>query len=193
MTVLALGVAAYAGGVLIVPSIRPSFVRDLLDNFPVTAFIHIAGGLVALALGAFQLNSRLRIRFLAVHRGLGRLYILAVIAGGIAGFILALSSSGGLVAHFGFGLMAVCWLGTTLNAFWHIRRGDAPEHRIWMLRSYALTLAAVTLRIYLPMSLVMGVEFEAAYQAISWLCWVPNLLIVEWFVIVRLPEKSATP
>ena len=51
-----------------------------------------------------------------------------------------------------------------------------------MVRSYALTLAAVTLRIYLPASQVAGVSFTIAYPVIAWLCWVPNLLLAQWFL-----------
>ena len=191
MTFLALIVAAYAFSALISPPTRPPFVQNLFANVPVSISVHLAGGLLAIGLGAFQLNSRLRARFLPTHRWLGRSYVVAVLASGVAGFILALGSSGGLVAHFGFGLMAVLWVGTTLNAYRHIRGGDVSAHRAWMLRSYALTLAAVTLRIYLPLSQVVGIEFEAAYQAISWLCWVPNLLLVEWFVIAKRPRVQA--
>lgn len=54
-----------------------------------------------------------------------------------------------------------------------------------MIRSYALTLAAVTLRIYLPLSQLAGVPFGDAYQVISWLCWVPNLVVAEWVVLRR--------
>jgi hypothetical protein len=48
-----------------------------------------------------------------------------------------------------------------------------------MIRNFALTFAAVTLRIYLPASMAAGMEFEMAYRAIAWLCWVPNLVIAE--------------
>jgi Predicted membrane protein (DUF2306) len=48
-----------------------------------------------------------------------------------------------------------------------------------MIRSYSLTFAAVTLRIYLPVALASGVPFEIAYPAIAWLCWVPNLFVAE--------------
>src|SRR5690606_4566607 len=41
---------------------------------------------------------------------------------------------------------------------------------------FALTLAAVTLRICLPASMLAGLPYEAAYRAIAWLCWVPNLV-----------------
>jgi hypothetical protein len=45
-----------------------------------------------------------------------------------------------------------------------------------------LTLAAVALRIYLPLSVVMGWSFDAAYPAIAWLCWVPNLVLAELYL-----------
>lgn len=185
MTFLALGVAAYAATALLSTSLRPPFVQDLFANLPIAISVHLAGGIIAIVLGAFQVNSRLRSRFLSIHRWSGRAYIVAVLAGGAAGFTLALQSFGGLVTHFGFGLMAICWVVTTLNAYRHIRRGNLVAHRAWMLRSYALTLAAVTLRIYIPLSQVAAIEFEAAYQVISWLCWVPNILVVEWFVLAR--------
>jgi uncharacterized membrane protein len=187
MTLLALGVAAYAGAALVATSLRPPFVQNLFANLPAAISAHLAGGIVAIVIGAFQVNSRLRSRFISIHRWSGRVYIFAVLVGGVAGFVLALHSFGGLVTHFGFGLMAIFWVATTLNAYRHIRRGDLVAHRAWMLRSYALTLAAVTLRIYVPLSQVVAIEFEAAYQVISWLCWVPNLLVIEWYVLGRNP------
>lgn len=190
MTLLALIVAAYAGAALIAPVTRSPFLTDLFTSLPIAISVHLAGGLVAIAIGAFQVNARLRSRFLPAHRWLGRTYVVAVVLGGIAGLVLARESFGGLVTHFGFGLMAICWLGTTLNAYRHIRRGDFVSHRAWMLRSYSLTLAAVTLRIYLPLSQVAGIAFEDAYPSISWLCWVPNLLFVEWFILTRKYEIS---
>jgi hypothetical protein len=114
------------------------------------------------------------------------------------GFALAQHAFGGLTARAGFGLLAVCWTGSTLNAYRHIRQGNLSAHRSWMIRSYALTLAAVTLRVYLPSSQLAGIPMPVAYPAIAWLCWVPNLLIAEWFVRSRhsfamLPANSFKP
>lgn len=190
MTLLALGVAVYAGAALFAAPLRTEFVQDIFSNLPIAISAHLAGGMVAIVLGAFQVNSRLRSRFLQVHRWSGQVYVVAVLVGGTAGFVLALSSFGGLVTHFGFGLMAFCWVATTLIAYRSIRLGNVTAHRAWMLRSYALTLAAVTLRLYLALSQVAQIDFESAYQAISWLCWVPNLLVTEWVILARI---SAPP
>ena len=82
-------------------------------------------------------------------------------------------------------LLALCWMGATWVAYLQIRRGNVDVHRAWMVRSYALTLAAVTLRIEIPLFLLSGVSFEEAYPVIAWLCWVPNILVAEWLIIAR--------
>ncbi len=182
MTLLALLVACYAAALLAIPEFRPSLVRTLMDERPATAIAHFAGSALALALGGMQLNAWLRSRAPGLHRWLGRGYVAGVAIGGVSGFLLALKSSGGPVAQAGFALMAVCWLGCTLVAYRRIRGGDVAAHRRWMIRSFALTFAAVTLRLYLPASQIAGMPFPAAYSAIAWLCWVPNLLVAEGFI-----------
>jgi hypothetical protein len=52
-----------------------------------------------------------------------------------------------------------------------------------MIRNFSLTLAAVTLRQYLPFALfVLHWPFLRAYVPISWLCWVPNLILAELII-----------
>jgi uncharacterized membrane protein len=192
MALLALAVAGYAFAILFSPDLRPAHIQILLVERPIATYAHFMGGAVALVTGAFQLSSWLRNRFLGVHRWLGRLYMLAVVASGVAALALAPHSFGGLVAHLGFGLLGVCWISSTLNAYRHIRRGNVSRHRSWMIRSYALTLAAVTLRLYLPSSQMAGISMTVAYPAIAWLCWVPNLLVAEWFVRSRRSFSALT-
>jgi hypothetical protein len=45
------------------------------------------------------------------------------------------------------------------------------------------------LRIYVPLSGPLGIDFLTAYQAIGWLCWVPNLLVAEWIIRRTLPVR----
>ncbi|MNW67975.1 hypothetical protein D3C74_466580 [compost metagenome] len=73
----------------------------------------------------------------------------------------------------------VLWVATTLIATRKIMAKDIQAHKAWMLRSYALTFAAVTLRIWLaPLNLLLG-DFEAAFRVVAWVCWIPNLLVIE--------------
>ncbi|MGW7582161.1 DUF2306 domain-containing protein [Kitasatospora sp. NPDC054769] len=46
-------------------------------------------------------------------------------------------------------LLAAAWLSTAARAYRTIRRGEVQAHRIWTIRNYAPTFAAVTLRLYL--------------------------------------------
>ena len=63
-------------------------------------------------------------------------------------------------------------------------------HRAWVLRSYALTLAAVTLRLWLPgLHVGLGLPFAEVYQTVAWLAWVPNLIVIElWLTAERASQ-----
>src|SRR5262249_17589740 len=106
-------ISAYAAAALLVPSFRPPLVRARLAVIPWAVILQISGGAIALFAGALQVNARLRSRALNLHRWLGRLYVLAVAAGGAGGLVMATRSDGGLVTHVGFGLLAILWLVTT--------------------------------------------------------------------------------
>ena len=179
---LATVIAAYALAALILPTLGAPLVAQRRATMPWSMQAHLAGGALALALGAWQLNGRLRVRHPAWHRWVGRSYLAAVGIGGASGLALATRSDEGIVTHLGFGALAVAWLITTGVAFAHIRRREVASHRRWMVRSFALTFAAVTLRTYLPLSFAFGVPFPTAYRVISWACWIPNLLFAEWWL-----------
>jgi uncharacterized membrane protein len=188
MTLSSAAVALYALVLMLAPGLRPPFIQNLFSHFPAVTYIHFIGGAIAIVVGAFQFRSSLRRKYLSLHRVLGRLYVGAILCSGIAGFILATNSVGGIYVQTGFGLMAIFWLGTTYMAYRRIRQGDVKAHERWMIRSYAVTLAGVTLRLYLGISIVLGIKFFDAYPVLAWLCWVPNLMIAE--LIVRHKTRS---
>lgn len=144
--------------------------------------VHVAGAATALLIGPIQFFSKLRARFGALHRWIGRTYVASCLLGGAAGFVLALGASTGPISTLGFSSLAVLWIVTTSFAWRRAMQGRFIEHRAWMIRSFALTLAAVTLRLYLPLHLLFNVSFDDAYRAISFLCWVPNLLVAELYM-----------
>ena len=144
--------------------------------------VHVAGAATALFLGPWQFSSRLRNRLPTLHRWIGRTYVVSCLVGGAAGFLLALGASTGPMSTIGFGSLAILWIVTTSLAWRRAVQGRFIEHRAWMIRSFALTFAAVTLRLYLPLIFVFQVGFDDAYRAISFLCWVPNLLVAELYL-----------
>lgn len=186
MTLSAVLVAIYAIGLLAMPSIRPPFIQNLFSNYPGFTSIHIVGGAIAIVFGALQFSTLIRRKYLSLHRLFGRFYVGSILFSGISGFALAVNSVGGFYVQSGFGLMAIFWLATTINAYRLIRKGDVKSHENWMVRSYAVTLAGVTLRLYLGISVVLEVKFIDAYPVLAWICWVPNLLIAELFLRQRI-------
>ncbi|WP_395333317.1 DUF2306 domain-containing protein [Novosphingobium sp. BL-8H] len=149
---------------------------------------------IALLAGPWQFIAAWRSKARGLHRWIGRIYACACLFGGLAGAALAWGTTAGPVAGTGFFLLAVSWMScTTLGWFTALRR-DFVRHRRWMIRSFALTFAAVTLRIYLPLSQIAGIDFLTAYIAIAWLCWVPNLIAVElWLRRHPRPAPGAVP
>lgn len=161
-----------------------------LARWPWVVIVHVGGGVTALMLGVFQPVTRKGARR-KWHRLAGRVYVLACLSSAVAGLWLALTTSGGPIASLGFGGLAVAWFITTAMGWLRIVLGDLTGHRRWMIRSLSLTLAAVTLRLLIPASGIAGLPFEDAYSAISFLCWVPNLLLAElWLWTVRAQDAG---
>jgi hypothetical protein len=150
---------------------------------------HIIASMLAILIGAFQFLPPLRKgRLLKIHRWLGRAYLLGILFGGLSGLYMAQFAHGGIISELGFGVLACLWLYTGFMAYKQVRNKDLEGHRQWMIRNYALTFAGVMLRIWAPIAGAAGLEFTAAYTAIAWLCWVPNLMVAEW--IIRRTRES---
>jgi hypothetical protein len=144
--------------------------------------LHIAVTAVAIIVAPWQFARRLRDRHPLVHRTMGRIYLVTGFIGIGTGTAIALGSSQGLVAGTGFLCLGLAWLTVTAIAYRMILARDLDAHRRWMLRSFALIFGAVTLRIYLPVSFALGLEFESSYPVIAWVNWVPNIVLMEWWI-----------
>jgi uncharacterized membrane protein len=181
-------------GMLICAGIALFSYRYLLQLGPVPAVIarnhhrtpwlvlHVAGAATALLVGSFQFLPRIRLSLPSVHRWNGRVYVVACLLGSNTGLVLALGATTGPWTTAGFASLAVLWCGSTILGWRAARLRRLADHRAWMVRSFALTLAAVTLRVYVPILLLLPVPFATGYSAISFLCWVPNLMAAEAFL-----------
>jgi len=123
--------------------------------------MHILGAMLAILIGPFQFLPGIRKgRWLKVHRWLGRTYLLSILFGGLSGLYMAQLAYGGSIARLGFTSLASLWLFSGYRAYKHIRSKETDRHREWMTRNYALTFAAVALRLEFvgarPDALVQG-------------------------------------
>ncbi|WNG87681.1 DUF2306 domain-containing protein [Mycobacterium sp. ITM-2016-00317] len=156
----------------------------------VAFYLHILFAALALLIGGFQFSGKIR-RYRRVHRWIGRTYVVAVVVGGASAFVMAFFSSVAFVGFFGFGTLAILWIWATYRGYRSARDRDFAEHQAWMIRSFALTYAAPTLRLWLivltvvqqPFGLDEAVVAANAYAPVAFLCWLPNIVIAE--VIIR--------
>ncbi len=168
-----------------------------------TFYAHVGFGAIALLIGPLQFARGLRERFPRVHRVLGSISVVAIVLAAVAGLVISPLTRAGIVGTLGFGILAVLWASFALLGLRAILRRDVQAHRAWMTRAFALTYAAVTLRLWIPI-LMMGfiasgtdpaAAFTAAYAIVPFLCWIPNLILAEWLVrrraqIVAQPRVS---
>jgi len=145
-------------------------------------YLHISFGGLAILTGWSQFIKSWRNKYLKFHRYLGYVYVISVLISSISGFIIAIFSTGGTIAAVGFGSLAVAWFISNIAGLTRIKQGDIKEHEKWMMRNYALTFSAVTLRIYLPILLANGASIELTLKIVSWLCWIPNITVMETYI-----------
>jgi uncharacterized membrane protein len=143
---------------------------------------HAVFSSIALLAGPWQFLSRLRNRQLSLHRWTGRTYCVAVLLGWTTSIPIAAHAKGGAISSAGFLTLGLFWIGATAAGYFVVRSGNIAVHRRWMIRSYALTAAAITLRVYLPLVALTGLSFVTGYRIIAWACWIPNLLFAEWLL-----------
>ena len=190
MAILSVGIALGAIRYLIpgAPGGAPQVLANAATRYGVLT-AHAAFAMIAMAIGPFQFFTRLRRNRPALHRRMGQIYVACCLIGGAFGLMLAIGSAAGPIATAGFGLLALGWLFTTFTAWRHAVRRDFSLHERWMIHSFALCFAAVTLRLYLSPVGVFQLEFFLAFRVISFSCWVPNILVAEWIIARRWPRR----
>lgn len=152
-----------------------------LEGQRLAFILHVSLAPIALAVGSIQFFASIR-RRKALHRWLGRVYGVSILISGSAGVVVALNAAGGLSAQLGFALLALVWVFTTANAVRHAMARRIGKHRRWMIYSFALTFAGVTLRLYVFGFMAAGLSYTEASAYLAWLCWVPNLGFAWWWL-----------
>ncbi len=141
-------------------------------------YSHLIGGGLALSTGAIQLFTRQGSPW---HRRLGISYCLAVLFGSLGGGYLSFFADVGPSTGVGFFILAIIWIYSTYQAYRYARSHQREEHRRWIIRSLAITAAAISLRIELIVFTQFW-SFETSYVIVAWCSWIGNLLIAETYL-----------
>ncbi|MGQ0764281.1 MAG: DUF2306 domain-containing protein [Gemmatimonadota bacterium] len=183
MLVLSVLVAGYAAAYVVVGDrMYPPQLADSFRARPWGIYTHAFFGMVALAVGSFQFRRSIVLKRPALHRAIGRVYLGSALLTGAAGLYMSPWSHGGATTHLGFAFLAVGLLSCTAFAWRAIKQRRINSHREWMIRSFAFLFSAVTLRLWLPILVAVTGSFDPAYRLVSWLCWIPNLIVAELII-----------
>lgn len=158
-----------------------------LPNF----YIHISASIIVLLLGIFQFIPFIIQKSPTFHRNSGKLYIVLILFfAAPSGFIIGLFANGGLSCKVGFCLQSLVWFAATILAYIKIRQKKIEEHINWMVRSFAITLAAMSLR---TESYILHYFFHTkpieTYLTVTWLSWVGNIFVAEIIIQFKIPFK----
>ena len=178
-----------AGG----PDIMPADPR--WAGWPVALVVHIVGSAVFALVGAFQLVPGIRRRHPRWHRRAGR--VIAVAGLLVAGSALWLTlfhdpqpGTGPLLFALRL-VVAPAMAGCLVVGVAAARRRDFAAHRAWMIRAYALAVAAGTQVFTQGFGEAVVGEGELRGDLLKAAGWAINLAVAEW--VIRRPARRRTP
>ena len=172
----------------IVSTKAPSVLKNTVWTVAFHTHIIFAG--LSLLTGWPQFNTKLRDRKPLLHKSLGKMYIFSSLLSAAAAICIGFFATGGPVTIIGFVCLGAIWFYTTLSGYQNIRSRKIEEHRRMMVYSYAACFAGVTLRIWLPLLILLLGSFSKAYPVVAWLCWIPNLIFADWIVNKIIKNSS---
>ena len=158
-------------------------------------FIHVFSSIFLLTAGFTQFYNPYQIKFKKVHRSVGRAYIVIILfISAPSVLIMSVYANGGFFSQTAFVTLSTLWIYFTWRGYKEARKKDFIQHGNFMMRSYALTLSALTLRAW-KYILVMFFHPHPmnTYMFVAWLGWVPNLILAEWLIHHGLTSKILKP
>jgi hypothetical protein len=156
---------------------------------------HILSAFIALVSGFFQFSDRIRTHNPLIHRYFGRIYVSSVFISGLLALVVIFYIEDFSKA-ISFLALTLLWLFTTWYGFRAAFQKRFDEHRKWMIRSFGLTLVAVSGRVVVPVlllayytlngfSLPGGREkmVEEVLNVNIWAGLILNFIVIEWMIL----------
>jgi hypothetical protein len=163
---------------------------------------HIIFACIALITGFLQFIERIRIQNPKTHRFLGRTYVISVFISGLLALVVVFYIEN-FTKSLAFLTLTIVWLVTCWNGYRLAVKRRFNEHRIWMMRSFGVTLVAVSARLLVPLLLLSyyilngltipgGRErmVEEVLNVNIWVGLLLNFIIVEWIILKKAGKKQ---
>jgi len=163
-----------------------------LSYYRLSFYIHIFTSSIILLSGAILFSNYILKKYKNLHSWIGKVYVgLLLLFAAPSGLVMAFHANGGSAAKISFIILTLCWWSFTYLGYSCARSKKFNEHKKWMIRSYALTLSAISLRVsQMLLSYYFNMDPRIQYILISWTSWVGNLLIAECIILYQINKKS---
>lgn len=163
-----------------------------ITEWRIAFFVHVFTSLFALLAGFTQFSKWILKHKPRLHRIMGYSYVINVLLiTGPAGLLMSFYANGGISSRIGFILLSVLWIAFTGIALYKAIKKKFKAHRTFMIRSFALTLSAVTLRVWkVLLANYTDIPPMDRYRIIAWLGWTLNLLVAEWIIYYYIRKRN---
>ncbi|MCX7744233.1 MAG: DUF2306 domain-containing protein [Flavobacteriales bacterium] len=164
-----------------------------LDVWRIGFYMHVFSSVLLLIAGGTQFSGFILHRYPSLHRIMGWIYVIVLLLiSGPGAAVMALYANGGLPAKASFTLLTFLWYVFTIAAFIFAMKKKWILHARFMLRSYALTFSAVTLRLLVFLFIStrwIQAKPQEIYVTVAWLSWVPNLIVAELLIDIGVIDR----
>lgn len=173
--------------------IKQTEVQNVSGYLPIF-YIHVWSSAFCLLAGFTQFNNYLITNYKKTHRFIGYVYFISVVfLSAPSGTFIGFYANGGIYSKIAFILLGCLWFIFTSLAIQYIIKRQIMLHKKFMYLSFALTLSAITLRLWKVIIVYLFLPPPMdVYRIISWLGWVPNLLFAIYLIQkMNKPKTSA--
>ncbi len=165
-----------------------------LDYYKIAFFTHVYTSIFLMILGFFQFSKTIKRKYINVHRWSGRVYaVIILFLSGPSGLVMSYHANGGIFSKAAFVILSILWMSFTFLSVYYVLKKDMVNHQKFAIRSFALTLSAISLRLfkYIIVFLFQPQQMEA-YRIVAWLGWTFNLLVAEIIILYFISNKMKT-
>ena len=154
---------------------RPEYLYFFYTHVYTSIFVLLAGFLAILRKNFGNIN---------FHKNVGKFYIFLILCcAAPSGFYMGIFANGGFSSKISFVILGSFWWFSTFKAYQLAKDKNFKVHKQWMWRSFALTISAITLRMW---KVIIVYLFHPnpmdVYQIIAWLGWIPNIILIEYLI-----------
>ena len=164
----------------------------VFDHYKIAFFTHVYTSIFLMIFGAIQFSNYIQNKLIKLHRISGRFYVgILLLLSGPSGLVMSYYANGGVLAQVSFLLLSTFWMLFTFMSFYFVLKRQLIKHQKFAIRSFALTLSAISLRLFKYLLVLFFEPYPMdAYRIAAWSGWTFNLLLAEIIIYYKFSRIS---